>query len=294
MEKLPDFSKFKLDDFSLNRKASQASPAPHRLREARRSFVLYLEPTHESPLYISLRKFYEKTLSQFGPNQAHNTPPHASILQRIIIERNKSNDLSTKWKAVDILVSTIDKLLNTYKLHGPDFAGYQLLEKPSRSLVMNIKLPESYFEFANSAETELGSTCAELETNVLDKVHLAYNVLKSPPKAELKKIRDLAESSIDVYDWIKTGGSWNLVLHEVMIESQAVGIPHQLKQIRTWPIYQRPPQQFVDFLPVSVRIKLPWLNNSSKRHSHSSSSVDNNSSISRKTAASSNKEVHTF
>ncbi|CAO3692172.1 unnamed protein product [Rhizopus stolonifer] len=293
MENLPDFSKFKLDDFSLNKKASEASPAPHRLREARRSFVLYLEPTHESPLYISLQGFQERTLSQFGPNQAHNTPPHISIIPRILIERNSSNDLSVKWQVVNNLIDAIDQQVNALQLHGPDFAGYQLLEKPSRSLVMNVKIHEDFSTLVESVEKELGSTCAVLETNLLDKIHLAYNVLKSPSKSELKKMRELAEATVDVHDWVKTGGSWKLALYEIMIESQVVGVPHQLKEVHSWPVLQRPPQQFVDFLPVSVRIKLPWLNNSSKKISQSSS-IDNGSTISRKTTASSNKGVHSL
>ncbi|KAG1050210.1 hypothetical protein G6F43_007504 [Rhizopus delemar] len=290
MDKVPDFSKFKLEDFSLNKKASDAAPAPHRLREARRSFVLYLEPTPGSPLHKSLLSFQEKTLIQFGPNQAHNTPPHLSILPRILIERNSTEDLSAKWQTVQHLIDSISQQVNILQLHVPDFAGYQVLEKPSRSLIMSVKVHDDYYALAELIQQELGSTCAVLETNLLDKIHLAYNVLKSPPKSELKKIKELAESTIDAYEWVKTGGSWRLSLHEVMIESQVVGVQHQLKEIRSWPIQQRPPQQFIDLLPVSVRIKLPWLNNSSKKPVQSS--IDNGSIISRKSNVSSNKGVH--
>ncbi|ORE08704.1 hypothetical protein BCV72DRAFT_203063 [Rhizopus microsporus var. microsporus] len=292
-DKLPDFSKFTLEDFNLNRGSPDITPAPHRLREARRSFLLYLEPAPDSCLHTSFVTFQEKTLVRYGPNQAHNTPPHISILPRILIQRQETADVKRKWQTVQDLIDCIDQQIRSLQLTVPDFAGYQILDKPTRSLIMNVKVHNDYYTLVESVELAIGPACAVLETHLLDKIHLAYNVLKSLSKADLKKMKQVAESTIDIYDWVKSGGSWRLTLYEVMIESQVVGVQHQLKEVRSWPVQPRPPQQFADLLPVSVRIKLPWLNYSAKKQTHSS--IDHSSGISSKSATSSNnKGLHTL
>ncbi|ORE18233.1 hypothetical protein BCV71DRAFT_215462 [Rhizopus microsporus] len=233
------------------------------------------------------------TLVRYGPNQAHNTPPHISILPRILIQRQETADIESKWQTVQDLIDCIDQQIHSLQLTVPDFAGYQILDKPTRSLIMNVKVHNDYYTLVETVESVIGPACAVLETHLLDKIHLAYNVLKSPSKVDLKKMKQMAESTIDIYDWVKSGGSWRLTLHEVMIESQVVGVQHQLKEVRSWPVQPRPPQQFADLLPVSVRIKLPWLNYSAKKQTYSS--IDHSSGISSKSATSSNnKGLHTL
>jgi hypothetical protein len=75
----------------------------------------------------------------------------------------------------------------------------------------------------------------------------------------LKKMKEKAESTIDIYDWVKTGGSWRLALYEVMVESQVVGAQHQLNEIRTWSIQPKSQDTFTSSIPVSLRIKLSFL-----------------------------------
>ncbi|EIE87081.1 hypothetical protein RO3G_11792 [Rhizopus delemar RA 99-880] len=188
-----------------------------------------------------------KIFSQFGPNQAHNTSPHLSIIPRILIKkRSNTND---KWQTVQDLIQLIDQQTKNLQLPVPDFAGYQILERPTRSLVMNIKVHNDYYMLIEAIELCIGPSCAKLDVSLLDRIHLAYNVLKSPSKSELKKMKGIAESTIDVSDWIKLGGTWKLTLYEVMVESQVVGVQHQLKEVHSWPIHQRPPQPFIDLLP---------------------------------------------
>jgi hypothetical protein len=105
----------------------------------------------------------------------------------------------------------------------------------------------------------MSSKCAALEVSPMNKIHLAYNVLKSLSRPALKRMKEKAESTIDIYDWIKTGGSWRLALYEVMVESQVVGVQHQLNEIRTWQIQQKNNDTFTSNLPVSLRIKLSFL-----------------------------------
>lgn len=285
-DKLPNFSTFNLDDFDLNKISDNSL---HRgLKDSQRSFLLYLEPIPNSPLHKSLTLFQEKIFSQFGPNQAHNTSPHLSIIPRILIKkRSNTND---KWQTVQDLIQLIDQQTKNLQLPVPDFAGYQILERPTRSLVMNIKVHNDYYMLIEAIELCIGPSCAKLDVSLLDRIHLAYNVLKSPSKSELKKMKGIAESTIDVSDWIKLGGTWKLTLYEVMVESQVVGVQHQLKEVHSWPIHQRPPQPFIDLLPVFIRIKLPWLNNASRKQF----SIDNSSNLTHKSNISSNKGFHTI
>lgn len=261
---VPSFTEFKLEEFKMT---SANAPAPHRLREARRSFVLYLEPNPDTPIQMSLKQFQDKILVQFGPNQAHNTPAHISILNRVLVERGQ--DFSTKWKTVDDLVNVIDQEIKKRQLlKPPEFSSFEILDKPTKSLVINVRLSSEYQSLANSIDNELSSKCNVLELSPMDRIHLAYNLLNSISKLALKRMKEKAEEIIDIYDWVKTGGSWRVVLYEIMVESQVVGVPHQLTEIKTWPLQNTNTNEFKlsNALPVSLRIKLSvlssWFRNS--------------------------------
>lgn len=253
---VPDFTEFKLEGFKMNQD-TDITPSPHRLREARRSLVLYLEPNPGTPIQSSLKLFQDKSFVQFGPNQAHSTHPHISIFGRVLIERG--TDFSTKWNTVDEFIETIDKEIRKYHLIAPDFTGFEILDKPTRSLVINVRVNSSYQSLGKSIEKKMTSKCAALEVSPMNKIHLAYNVLKSMSRPTLKKMKEKAESTIDIYDWVKTGGSWRLALYEVMVESQVVGAQHQLNEIRTWSIQPKSQDTFTSSIPVSLRIKLSFL-----------------------------------
>lgn len=253
---VPDFTEFKLEGFKMNQD-TEITPSPHRLREARRSLVLYLEPNPGTPIQTSLKTFQDKTFIQFGPNQAHNTRAHVSILGRVLIERG--DDFSTKWKTLDEFVQVLDKEIKKCHLKAPHFTGFEILDKPTRSLVINVRINSDYQALGKAIEQQMASKCIALEVSPMDKIHLAYNVLKSLSRPALKRMKEKAESTIDIYDWVKTGGSWRLALYEVMVESQVVGVQHQLNEIRTWPIQPKTQDSFTSNIPVSLRIKLSFL-----------------------------------
>ncbi|KAI9485392.1 MAG: hypothetical protein EXX96DRAFT_544935 [Benjaminiella poitrasii] len=261
---VPDFTEFKLEAFKMNT-TPDITPAPHKLRETRRAFTLYLEPNPDTPIQASLQRYQESTLLHFGPNQAHNTKPHISILNRVLIERHGS---SIPWNTiVDEFIQVLDQEI-TKRYHGlkpPEFSGFEILDQPTRSLVMNVRVHESYSVLARGIEDRMRSKCTVLETSPMDRIHLAYNILKSISRQVLKEMKDEAEKTIELYDWLKTGGSWRLVLYEVMLESQqVVGVQHQLSEIKSWSILSNsndsrrllPPSSF---LPVSLRIKVSFL-----------------------------------
>ena len=124
-EDVPSFTEFKLEGFKMN-SSPEITPAPHKLREARRSLVFYLEPNPDTPIQASLQQFQEKTFVQFGPNQAHSTQPHLSIIGRILIERG--SEFSTKWDTVDEFIKVIDTEIKKQHLKPPEFTGFEILD----------------------------------------------------------------------------------------------------------------------------------------------------------------------
>ncbi|KAF7727269.1 hypothetical protein EC973_007785 [Apophysomyces ossiformis] len=251
-----DFTDFSLDPFQLT--SDSGTPAPHCLRETRRSLILSLEPCEGTPLQISLKQFQEQSYIRYGPNQAHNTAPNISVLGRVHIQRGP--DFATKWRVVDDFVEVVDqemKLLSS-KLSPPTFAGYEMTERPTRAVMMRLRVDPLYTKLARTIEQRMGNQCATLEVRPMDRIPLAYNLLRTIPGPTLKKLRELAKQTIDIDDWVRRGGAWQLTLYEVMLESRVVGVRQQIKPLRSWPI--RNHDKVSPFmLPVSLRIKLATL-----------------------------------
>ncbi|KAI8142354.1 hypothetical protein BJV82DRAFT_497426, partial [Fennellomyces sp. T-0311] len=251
---VPDFTEFKLDPFHLT--ADSGTPAPHRLREARRSLALYLEPCKDTSFQQSLDTFQERSFTQFGPNQAHNASPHISVLGRVHIERGQ--DFLAKWHAVDEFLAVVQQELDQIakQLPPPTFCGYEITERPSRALTMRFRVDAAYAQLAKRIEQKMKSQCAAFDIRPMDRIDLAYNVLRPMPKQTLKRMRDMAKETIQV----EIGGAWQLTLYEVMLESRVVGVKQQVSAIQSWPVRQPPAEkQSSSFLPLSFRIKLAML-----------------------------------
>ena len=265
--KVPDFTEFKLDPFHLT--ADSGAPAPHRLREARRSLALYLEPCKGTSFQTSLESFQEQSFTQFGPNQAHNASPHISVLGRVHIERHEGDSTNNnnnnnyyqqqmgnnKWHAVDKFISVVQQELEPLakQLPPPTFCGYEITERPSRALTMKFRTDSSYAELAQKIEQKMKSQCAVFDIRPMDRIDLAYNVLKPMPKQTLKRMRDKAKETIQV----EIDGAWQLTLYEIILESRVVGVKQQVSAIQSWPVRQPSAEKRTSsFLPMSFRIKL--------------------------------------
>ncbi|KAL0086076.1 hypothetical protein J3Q64DRAFT_1638895 [Phycomyces blakesleeanus] len=244
------FTEFKLDPFLVSE--ASAAPAPHRLREARRSFVLYLQPSPNTPLQKSLTKFQEHSCRALGPNHAHNTPPHIPLLSRVDIERGP--DFATKWQAVDNFVKIIDEEMARYRnmLSPPQFAGYDIPERPSRSLMMRLLSGSGWHKLLGAIEHRMQGKC---EAQPMDRLLLAYNVLKSISRPTLHRLREMAKEDIDVDNWVLTGGDWQVCLYEIMVESGVLGVQHQMSQIRTWRLGTPHEKNSICLVPTSLRVK---------------------------------------
>ncbi|KAI9491036.1 hypothetical protein BDB00DRAFT_834907 [Zychaea mexicana] len=267
---VPDFTEFKLNPFHLT--ADSGTPAPHRLREARRSLALYLEPCKGTEFQTSLETFQEQSFSKFGPNQAHNASPHVSVLGRVHIERGQ--EFLAKWHAVDEFISVVNQELDATatQLPPPSFCGYEITERPSRALTMRFRVDPAYAQLAKRIEHKMKSQCAAFDIRPMDRIDLAYNVLRPMPKQTLKSMRDMAKETIQV----EIGGAWQLTLYEVMLESRVVGVKQQVSAIQSWPVRQPPAEkQSSSFLPMSFRIKLAMLSSWLQWNPASSSSTVN-------------------
>lgn len=249
---VPDFTEFQLDPFHLT--ADSGTPAPHRLREARRSFALYLEPAKDTAFQRSLETFQERSFTEFGPNQAHNSAPHVSILSRVHIEcSSTTNDNEhNKWDAVDDFVSTVQQQLSSVQLPPPVFCGYEVSRA---ALTMRFRVDPQYTALAKRIQAKCQSRCSALDVSPMDRVDLAFNVLRPMPKQTLRRLRDMAKETIQ----IEIGGAWQLTLYEVILESRVVGVRQQVTPVKSWPVRPSPPTKSSSFLPMAFRLKLAVL-----------------------------------
>ncbi|KAI8064508.1 hypothetical protein BC940DRAFT_305899 [Gongronella butleri] len=228
---------------------------PHQHRDTTRVFNLCLQPIPGSPLANSLKKFQDKSYIACGPNQAHQSPPHLSLLGHIPIER--LDDYARKWQHVDTfqaivkdevkrVLSASGELAASAALPMPTFGGYMIKDKPTRSVAMRVAVPRVFMELANAIHTRLISDldmklehpCAPVPSSstAIQRMPLAYNVLHSIDKHDAQRIRDMANDTIDVKPWCNKDLCWELSLQEILLHSQVVGEAQQVRVIKTWPL----------------------------------------------------------
>lgn len=245
-----EFTDFKLDPLD-------SRAAPHHVRESRRTFMLYLEPTPTSSLSISLQAFQDASYTEFGPNQAHDSTLHIPILGRIHIDRGQAS----KWQAVDRLIAIVQEQVQQSDLRSPLFVGYQIVQRPTRSLIMRVHVDTEYTKLARSVHRfltrEQGVHLHPIPS--MDRMHIAYNVTESIPQATLQKLMALAKDTIQVQDWVLHDESWQLSLYELILESHVRGIKQQVMLIKSWPVSKPVPSPVSPLLPCSLRVKLTLL-----------------------------------
>ncbi|SAM07859.1 hypothetical protein [Absidia glauca] len=309
------FTDFKLDPLQLN--GTSHLLVPHQHREATRVFCLRLQPRSQTQLATTLKQFQDQTFLQCGPNQAHQSPPHLSLLGNISIDCD-THSSTARWHAVDMLVKLVDDeiqkaLLNSPKpIPQPTFGGYTVKDKPTRSVNMRITLPRLYSrlsqelqqciakDYLNShirlehppsflatrkSATSISSSVSKATTapsTIIQWIPLAYNVLKSISRDDAVCIKALANDLINVNKWVNgKETSWELALHEIMLQSQAVGKTQQVTTIKTWslddnddkedksktlvhsaPLLRPAPNRpftWTSFIPTSIRVKFSVL-----------------------------------
>ncbi|KAI8336182.1 hypothetical protein BC941DRAFT_428541 [Chlamydoabsidia padenii] len=270
------FTEFKLDPLQLN--GTSHLLVPHQHREATRVFSLRLQPRPQTQLANSLKQFQDQSYLQCGPNQAHQTPPHLSLLGNISVDCD-THSFTTRWQAVNVLIKLLDEEIEkafttatttTPKpLPQPTFGGYNIKDKPTRSVNMRITVPRLYtrlsqhlqqiiakdnkirlehppsFLTTRKSSASLSSTFSSTTTSAstsqsssatLQWIPLAYNVVKSISRDDAFEIKTMANDLINVNKWVNgKESSWELAMHEILLESQAVGKTQQATTtIKTW------------------------------------------------------------
>ncbi|KAI8086600.1 uncharacterized protein BX664DRAFT_282662, partial [Halteromyces radiatus] len=239
-EDVPDFTEFNLDPFQLHGTAHLLIPHGHR--EATRIFSLRLQPRPGTQLATSLKRFQDQSYFECGPNQAHQCLPHLSLLGKIAIDCGAN--YSTRWQAVDVLINMVDEEINKALLAAttsrqlpplPTFGGYCINNKPTRSVSMRVAVPRLYTELAHILQNNLKQ---DITSTTIQRIPLAYNVLRSISSDDAHCIRSLANDLINVKKWVNgKESSWELALQEIMLESQDVGKTQQVTTIKTWSLH---------------------------------------------------------
>ncbi|KAI9490503.1 hypothetical protein BDB00DRAFT_837444 [Zychaea mexicana] len=248
------FTEFRLDPLDAH-----ATP-PHQLRESCRTFTLNLEPTPGTPLAQSFKKFQDCSYSTSGPNRAHDTTPHISILGKVTITRGDQS----QWRTADRLHQIISQQVQLLDmLTAPIFGGYQTISKPTRALVMHVHVDADFAKLARSIHRlmtpEQGVNFQTIPP--MNRIYLAYDILHSLSPTTLSKLNTLAKETIVVDDWVLHGQDWQLSLYEVILESRVKGIQQQAVLIDSWQLNK--PQSntapSTPWLSKSLRVKLAVL-----------------------------------
>ena len=247
---------FGFTEFQLDPLDAQHTP-PHRLRESCRTFTLCLEPCAGTPLERSLKRFQDISYSSCGPNRAHDTTPHISILGRIQITKGEQS----QWRTADRLKEVIAQQVKLFDLTAPVFIGYQNVAKPTRALAMQVHVTLEYAKLARSIHRlmtpEQGVQFQTIPP--INRIYLAYDILKSIPQATLSKISSIAKDTIDVDDWVLHGQGWQLSLYEVILESRVKGVQQQASLVESWKLSSSQTNAPSPWLPTSLRVKLAVL-----------------------------------
>ncbi|CAO3643199.1 unnamed protein product [Cunninghamella blakesleeana] len=141
-----------------------------------------------------------------------------------------------------------------------------------RSVSLSLKMDPKYEKLCHLLQQKIKSSSLDnisISTSSssstitsIDRMLLAFypyrnnisNNQNMPSRIVLKKIRDMARSTLDINDWVKNNTSWKITLYEVMLKSSTmVGIKEQLKKINSWSI--DPSSKSRSFsLPVMLKI----------------------------------------
>jgi hypothetical protein len=159
----------------------------------------------------------------------------------------------------------------------------QLIAKEYLNSHIRLEHPPSFLATRKSA-TSISSSVSKATTTpstIIQWIPLAYNVLKSISRDDAVNIKTLANDLINVNKWVNgKETSWELALHEIMLQSQAVGKTQQVTTIKTWslddddkedksktlvhsvPLLRPAPNRpftWTSFIPTSIRVKFSVL-----------------------------------
>ncbi|KAI7848128.1 hypothetical protein BDC45DRAFT_524373 [Circinella umbellata] len=271
------FTEFQLDPLDANH------TSPLDKVESCRTFTFCLEPVSGTLLEHSLKRFQDVSYVNCGPNRAHDASLHISILGKIQITRGQQSH----WRTADRLRQVIHQQVQLFNMTPPLFVGYQTVSKPTRALAMQVHVDAEYAKLARSIHRLMTPEQGVKFQNIppMNRIYLAYDILKSIPSTTLSQLLGLAKQTIDINDWVLHGHGWQLSLYEVILESRVKGVKQQTVLLDSWELNKPEMNTPSPWLPKSLRVKLavfsarcfgPPQSSISSSTQNSSSFVDNN------------------
>ncbi|OZJ04182.1 hypothetical protein BZG36_02164 [Bifiguratus adelaidae] len=232
--------------------AAASAPPPHKLREQYRRFLLYLEPAPESAFYYSVERFHEICFEKFGPNNIQQYPPHIALAGPMVIEKatlaKTATDplIKSKWHLVDELVSFLDEKAQQIlppavndtqqlftPLKSPKVKGLYVSYKPAPSLCFLTRVDDRLALLTQDLRNRFQNEFL-VDVKRMDRLDLAYNDQNPISPDELIAMQRLADTVINTSEAAQNRLCWDLVLYEVMVESNVIGVKHQFKRVRQW------------------------------------------------------------
>ncbi|GAB5593218.1 hypothetical protein Unana1_08118 [Umbelopsis nana] len=253
-----------------------STPTPYRLRETQRRFTLFLEPSKTSLFYRSIENYNDKVFRYLGPNQAQNFAPHISIIDSIIL--NRGDDWENRWSSVQDLRDAVEDTIRDLapQMQCPLFQGLGIVDKPEKALVIGLKSSDSYSELIRRLNRIMyDKHRARVDMRPMNRLQLAYDRIHPLSDDKLHHLQQLANETIAIDDLVWQRVPFDIVLYEVVLESQVTGVRHQMTEMGRWHVVDANrkmatvnPTNF--FMPVSIvgTVKMAlahWKINSGKK-----------------------------
>ncbi|CAO3665688.1 unnamed protein product [Umbelopsis vinacea] len=223
-------------NFDLSNSHQNASTStPYRLRETQRRFTLFLEPSKSSTFYRSVEDYNDKVITHLGPNQAQNFSPHISIIESIIL--NRGDDWENRWSAVQDLRDAVEDTIRDLapQMQCPLFQGLGIVDKPEKSLVIGLKSSDSYTELVRRLNRIMyDKHRVRMDMRPMNRLQLAYDRIHALNDDKLRHLQRLANETVAIDDLIWQRVPFDIVLYEVMLESQVTGVRHQMAELGRW------------------------------------------------------------
>lgn len=214
---------------------SATTPLPYALRDSQRRFTLFLEPSRKSNFNCSIETFNDRVFHQLGPNQAQNFTPHISIIESIVL--NRSDDWENRWSSVQDLRDAVEDTIRDLapQMQCPMFQGLGVVDKPEKALVIGLKSSDSYNELVRRLNRMMyDKHRVRVELRPMNRLQLAYDRIHPLNDHKLRHLQQIATETVAIDDLVLQRVPFDIVLYEVMLESQVTGVRHQMAEMGRW------------------------------------------------------------
>lgn len=141
---------------------------------------------------------------------------------------------------VDKLIAFLDENIAELKhdMFMPELRGLYCGRRPTPSLVIGLELDDAFKELVRRLRDRFNDRFA-VENRTMDRINLAYNGLSPLSQSMMRQLQKLANETIAFKEMLNTELQWDLVLYEVMVDSNVVGVKHQFAEKRRWCVVEK-------------------------------------------------------